>query len=259
MRRSLQAARRSGMLRAMQTLDFDRASVSAGLAKASGRKAAAMAEYEAATAELDWWTQGAHLFGLDVPTEARSEASELDDLFGKRDGRPTLRQAILAFMKEAPRTAVTVPELAALLKARGWVPDREDPQKAVSDMAAAMAADDQLAREGRGVYRLHPRLAMALESRSATDQRRAELRDAILAIVAIRPLHASAIRETLVETGILAEDEKAYLVLRGTLSQLFMAGELARVEPDTYVRVTDLETFEKGLEDAAASPTVTGA
>ncbi len=129
---------------------FTRESVAAGVSAATTRKAAAIAEYEAATAELEWLQQGAMLLGLDVP---KDEASELDELAASHASgkRPTLRQAILTLATEAPDMQMTIPALAAALRARDWLPDRADAQKGVSDMAAAMATDDLLERIGRGV------------------------------------------------------------------------------------------------------------
>jgi hypothetical protein len=233
----------------MRDATFDPDSLAAGISAATARKAAAIAEYQAATAELDWLRQGARLFGLEVPREGSSESDELavDPANGKR---PTLRQAILTFLAEAPDTPMTIPELAAALKARALLPERADAQKAVSDMAASMAGEDQLERVGRGVYKLHPRLALALESRVAMEHRSAALRDAVLAILPHdRPLHTSAIRAVLVESGQLEEDHKAYLVLQAVLSAMFTAGEVARPGRDQYVRITDLDSFEASSRD----------
>jgi hypothetical protein len=191
--------------------------------------------------------QGASVLGLDLPADTASEGAELDELIPEpaSNTKLTLRQAILAFLREAPHTPMTIPALAAALDKRGWLPDRADAQKAVSDIAGVMAAEEQLERVGRGVYQLHPRLALALESRSATASRSAALRDAVLAILPVdRPLHTSAIRQVLVEAGQLDTDQKAYLVLQAVLSQLFLAGEVARPGRDQYVRISDLDTFE---------------
>ena len=231
----------------MQSPVLDPDSLSAGIATATARKEAAVAEYEAATAELEWLIQGASLLGLDLQADVGSEAAELDELIKEPASniKPTLRQAILAFLREAPQAHITIPTLAAALNKRGWLPDRADAQKAVSDMAALMANENQLERVGRGVYRLHPRLALGLESRTATESRLAALRDAILSILPVdRPLHTSAIRRVLVKAGQLDTDQKAYLVLQGVLSQMFMAGDLGRPAQDQYIRITDLDTFE---------------
>jgi hypothetical protein len=86
---------------------------------------------------------------------------------------PTLRQAVVAHLREHPVMPFPIAALTRALVLRGWLPDREDAQKRVSDIAGLMASDGQLQRVDRGVYRLHPQLAAAFDQRPVTDYRRA--------------------------------------------------------------------------------------
>jgi hypothetical protein len=76
-------------------------------------------------------------------------------------------------MREHPTAAWNIPDLMAALEFRGWLPDKKDAQKRVSDMASVMTNDGQLDRVERGVYRLSPKLALAFERRPTTDYRAA--------------------------------------------------------------------------------------
>jgi hypothetical protein len=78
-----------------------------------------------------------------------------------------------------------------------------------------------------------------------SDDKSLRLRDAILAmLIGDQPLHASAIRTILVEANKMGPDQKDYLALQVLLSQMFMDGEIARTDRETYVRVADLDSVE---------------
>jgi hypothetical protein len=149
------------------------------IAEARDRKAHALIEYEAAAAELEWWLKGAELAGVavsreeDEPTSAEVEELFPDATHFEQTGtKPTLRQAIMAHLREHPATELSVAELAQALVRRGWVP-KQGAHKRVSDLAGLMHSQDQLQRVGRGVYRLNPRFAVAFERQPKTDYRRA--------------------------------------------------------------------------------------
>jgi hypothetical protein len=140
--------------------------IAANIKAVRDRKAEALKEYEAASAELAWWLEGAKLAGV-ADVHEDEENSVPDDIFpparyfDEAGVRPTLRQAIMAHMQEAQ----------ALVR-RGWLAE-ESSQKRVSDLAGVMHGEDQLQRVERGVYRLHPRFAVIFERRPVTDCRRA--------------------------------------------------------------------------------------
>jgi hypothetical protein len=143
------------------------------------RKARALAEYEAATAELSWWLRGADLAGVVVVHDDHEPDSDnvegvfpSADHFEQSGAQPTLRQAIMAHLRRNPIMTFSVSGLAEALVLRGWLPE-SGAQKRVSDMVSLMAGDEQLKRVERGVYRLHPRFAVAFEQRPLTDYRRA--------------------------------------------------------------------------------------
>ncbi len=139
------------------------------------RKADALAEYEAASAELAWWLKGAELAGLAVVREDDEEPDlgHIEELFpaaaffDETGTRPTLRQAVVAYFREHPDVALSHAELAQALIERGWLAE-EDAQKRVSDVAVVMRRDKQLERVDRGVVRLHPQLKIPLEQLDAT-------------------------------------------------------------------------------------------
>lgn len=144
------------------------------------RKENALADYEAASAELAWWLQGAELAGVTVVRDdGEPDAANIEELFPPAalfdtgGAEPTLRQAIVAHLREHPMIPFPIASIAHALVLRGWMPDRADTQKRVSDMASLMAGEDQLQRIERGVYRLHPRLTVAFEQRPVTDYSRA--------------------------------------------------------------------------------------
>ncbi len=164
----------------MSILKLDPDLIVANIEAARERKAQALTDYETASAELAWWLQGAELAGVAVVREDDEPASaKVEELFppaaafeGEKGAQPTLRQAIVAHFREHPTIAFPVGDLAVALLLRGWLAE-EGAQKRVSDMASLMASDEQLQRVERGVYRLHPRLAVAFERRPVTDYRRA--------------------------------------------------------------------------------------
>jgi len=151
--------------------------IAANIKAVRDRKAESLKEYEAASAELAWWLEGAKLAGV-ADVHEDEENSVPDDIFpparyfDEAGVRPTLRQAIMAHMQEAPTSGLTVAELAQALVRRGWLAE-ESSQKRVSDLAGVMHGEDQLQRVERGVYRLHPRFAVIFERRPVTDYRRA--------------------------------------------------------------------------------------
>ncbi len=149
------------------------------IAEARDRKAHALMEYEAAAAELEWWLKGAELAGVAVTREDDEPTfTEIEELFPdasyfeQTGTTPTLRQAIMAYLREHPATELGVAGLAQALVQRGWVSEQAA-HKRVSDLAGLMHSQDQLQRVGRGVYRLHPRFAVAFERQPKTDYRRA--------------------------------------------------------------------------------------
>jgi hypothetical protein len=155
------------MLSHMQSHGLDPDLILAKVSEAEDRKARALAEYQAAVAELEWWKQGQRLFG--VHTEDEGLDPSITELFPPADAfsggmQPTLRQAIVAVMRGQPGTHWRVSDLAGALMRAGWLPEREDAAKRVSDMAGIMAGDGQLYRVARGVYALAPELAAAFEA-----------------------------------------------------------------------------------------------
>jgi hypothetical protein len=148
-------------------LDLTAESIAAQLAAAEAKKATALAEYEAASAQVTWLKEGLRIFDPHAePGDQDAEAivTELfpeGDVFG--DGlEPTLRQAMVVVMRERPGGQWTVTNLVQALQSRGWLPDNG--AKRVSDMAGEMARDKQVKRLGRGLYMLSPEVAAALET-----------------------------------------------------------------------------------------------
>jgi hypothetical protein len=141
------------------------------------RKASALAEYESAKAELAWLEQGLRLFDPDASDLKAGENDHdaiVTELFPagvtfENGAKPTLRQAIVLVMREEQHIGRWTPaRLAEALAYHGWLPTREaskDATKRVSDMAGIMFNDGQLSRLDRGIYKLAPALAAALEAR----------------------------------------------------------------------------------------------
>lgn len=152
----------------MQLAGMTARDIKANIHDAEARVRAALAEYEAAKAELAWWQEGLRLIDPQAAAALNAEPEIVTELFP--DGvvfatgaRPTLRQAIVLVMREAPgKTAWTINELASALDEHDWLPAREDANKGVSDMVAAMYNAGQLSRLDRGVYKLAPPLEAAL-------------------------------------------------------------------------------------------------
>lgn len=236
----------TAMLLLMQSEGLDETTIRANIDAAIQRKARALADYEAASAELAWWQQGAKLFGLtDIAVDSARDAAELEELAFVSGQKPTLRQAIFELACVIPTTAWTIPQLTSSLKRSGWLPARDDAQKAVSDMAAAMASDDQLERQERGVYRLHPRFVLVLETFSIAD-RYGALREAVLASLRHNEMRTiAAIREDLIARGSLGPERSENLVLRLVLGRMFQNGELGQSGDETFVRASELSEWEK--------------
>ena len=142
--------------------------IRARLAAAEQRKAAALEQYEAANAEIAWLNDGLRLFdpeaAIAVDHEPNENATELfpDSAFFAEHGvQPTLRQAIVALMREQPARQWGVTDLTRALAQKGWLPEKG--AKTVSNMAGDMARLGQILRPSRGIYVLSPELAAALE------------------------------------------------------------------------------------------------
>ena len=88
--------------------------------QAEERKARALAEYHAAAAELEWWLEGAQLFGIAIdPAVGQGKVTELfppASYFDENGVQPTLRQAIVAVMRERPVAHWGVGDLADSLQ-----------------------------------------------------------------------------------------------------------------------------------------------
>jgi hypothetical protein len=106
--------------------------IAANIESARARKSKALADYEAASAELAWWLKGAELVGLAVPPEDDDDpepdnVEELfppGDYFDQSDVQPTLRQAVIAFLREQSGLAFPVQNIASALVMRGWLSER---------------------------------------------------------------------------------------------------------------------------------------
>jgi hypothetical protein len=137
------------------------------LRAAEKRKAEALARYEAASAEVAWLKDGLRLFSPDAELDSETPKEVLTEIFPEgfvfdRGIEPSLRQAMVVVMREHPGRRWTVTDLAQALDSRGWLP--ENGAKRVSDMAGDMVRLKQVVRPGRGVYKLSPELAAALET-----------------------------------------------------------------------------------------------
>jgi hypothetical protein len=139
---------------------------------AEERRDRALAEYQAAVEELEWWKQGQRLFASGDDAQDAEGPTNANELFPPgwvfADGtKPTLRQAIVAVMSEAPGRQWQLADLVGALDAQGWLPERSSrarSSKGVADMAAAMATEGHLRRVSRGVYMLSAQLAAAQET-----------------------------------------------------------------------------------------------
>lgn len=158
----------------MQTDGLSLATIEENYKRAKQRRVDALAEYEAANAELEWWRQGLQLFGSDYSNLSDESGSMVTELFPDRSlftgkMRPTLRQAIVLVMRDNPARRWSVDELASALNEQGWLPERESAKKRVSDMAGDMVRLGQLARVNRGVYALSSELAAGLDAQRVSE------------------------------------------------------------------------------------------
>jgi hypothetical protein len=137
------------------------------LRAAKRRKAEALAGYEAASAEVAWLEDGLRLFGGGAEPDGQTSKKILTEIFPEgfvfdQDITPSLRQAMVVVMREQPGRRWTVGDLTEALDSKGWLPGNG--AKRVSDMAGDMVRLNQVVRDGRGVYKLSPELAAALET-----------------------------------------------------------------------------------------------
>jgi hypothetical protein len=143
------------------------------LRAAEKRKAAALAEYEMASAEVTWLKEGLRIFDPHAEPKEQDAEAIVTELFP--DGavfgnglEPTLRQAMVIVMREYSGRQWTVSDLAQALESKGWLPDNG--AKRISDMAGEMVRDGQAKRPGRGLYMLSPEVAAALETAPGTKE-----------------------------------------------------------------------------------------
>jgi len=140
-------------------------SIEEQLEAAKQRKAEALARYETASAEVAWLEDGMRLFKLGAMPKREAPRELLADIFPDgpldQDAKPSLRQAMVIVMQNHSGRQWTVADLVTALDDNGWLP--ENGTKRVSDMAGEMVRLNQAVREGRGVYKLSPELAAALE------------------------------------------------------------------------------------------------
>lgn len=144
----------------------------ANIREAQRRVDAALEEYEAAKAEVAWWQDGLRLVDpkaasmIDAPQDAEVIVTELfpDPSVFRGGAQPTLRQAIVLVMREIPARRWSINELTTALAHRGWLPERDDAAKRVSDLAGEMVRLGQLARVNRGIYALPPDISAALDA-----------------------------------------------------------------------------------------------
>lgn len=138
------------------------------IARAKARRDAALAEFEAASRELQWWRDGLAMFD---PEAAQVEQVEEDadarirqiipDGFETPD--PTVRQMILFAMRGDPYGDWSVTRIHDMLMTHGWVgAAAKDQGKRITDMASLMVQEEVLERVDRGVYRLPQPLGAAL-------------------------------------------------------------------------------------------------
>jgi hypothetical protein len=169
------------LLAMVKATGLDPQMIALNIESARERKRLALAEYEAASAQLAWWLKGAELAGMAVVPEDDDEPEPrgVEELFppasffDQNGVSPTLRQGVIAFLREHPGLAFSVADIARALILRGWLADDDGAQKRVSDIASLMHGEDQLQRPERGHYGLHPRLAVAFERQPLTDYARA--------------------------------------------------------------------------------------
>lgn len=138
------------------------------IGRAKARRDAALAEYEAASRELEWLRQGLAMF--DPAAAAVEEIEEDADARIRRlipagfdTPDPTVRQMILFAMRADPLGDWSVDRLYNMCVTHGWIdPAATETSKRITDMAALMAREGLLERADRGVYRLPQPLGGAL-------------------------------------------------------------------------------------------------
>lgn len=142
--------------------------IRANIERAKARRDAALAEFEAASRELQWWREGLVMFdpGAGAAEELEEEADRrirelVPEGFDTPD--PTIRQVILFAFRGDPHGEWSVNRIYDMAVTHGWIdPTAKDQAKRITDMAGLMAQDQLLERVDRGVYRLPQPLAAAL-------------------------------------------------------------------------------------------------
>src|SRR4051794_30100720 len=92
---------------------------------AEERRDRALAEYEAALEELEWWRQGQRVFGGAETEDSRTlnrvtELFPAASLFESGELEPTLRQAIIAVMERGDGREWPLDALVDILGERRW-------------------------------------------------------------------------------------------------------------------------------------------
>lgn len=112
--------------------------------------------------ELAWYEAGRRLFG-DTPPDPDVEPSLPGMASGSTSSnengkKPTLRQAILAVMREEPNKTWKTETVISELRHRGWLPGGPNGEHLTRSMLAQMHRKGQARRIDRGRYRLPPDL-----------------------------------------------------------------------------------------------------
>lgn len=105
---------------------------------------------DAAIAELEWWEQGRELFAPEAKS-ARPPESRVT----------TLRQAVLAVMRDSNASSMRVLDIIAALHGAGWMPSGKNADDVVRGMVSTMTKQKQLVRVAYGTYSLPDRLPNA--------------------------------------------------------------------------------------------------
>lgn len=154
------------MLAVVTSPDLSEAFLLEGIRAAEARRDEALAEYQAATAELSWLRDGLRVLGYEDPASSKAKLTELfpaPEVF-ESGIKPTLRQAIVTIMRSDPTAAWRVNDLAEAIIDRDWVAAKEAPKR-ISDMASVMVNEKQIVRVARGTYALTPELGAEFELR----------------------------------------------------------------------------------------------
>lgn len=125
---------------------------------------AAEHQLESKRAELVWYEDGLRLFGdgerdpeVEPPLPGFAGDSANEGRNGsERASKPSLRNAILAIMREQPTKSRKVESVIAELRRRDWLPGGENGEHHTRSMMAQMHRKGQLRRVDRGRYRLPP-------------------------------------------------------------------------------------------------------